>query len=65
MDILKGNRIRIFTLVSCVQIVSTFPCWWFQSQQQVDSVCLPQLQMFVAQLKTIAQCLDVTSPSGR
>jgi hypothetical protein len=47
------------------QIVSTFPCWWFQSQQQGDSVCLPQLHMFVAQLKTITQCLDVTTPAGR
>lgn len=49
----------------CNMIVSTFPCWWFQSQQQGDSVCLPQLHMFVAQLKTITQCLDVTTPSGR
>ncbi|XP_069680870.1 PAX3- and PAX7-binding protein 1 [Periplaneta americana] len=47
----------------CNMIVSTFPCWWFQ--QQGDSPCLPQLQMFVAQLKTIAQCLDVTTPAGR
>lgn len=49
----------------CSMIVSTFPCWWFQSQQQGDCVCLPQLQMFITQLKTIAQCLDVSAPAGR
>lgn len=56
---------RSHCIALCVQIVSTFPCWWFQSQQQGDCVCLPQLQMFIAQLKTIAQCLDVSAPAGR
>jgi hypothetical protein len=32
---------------------------------EVDFVCLPQLMMFVAQLKMIAQGLDDTSPAGR
>ncbi|XP_063225614.1 PAX3- and PAX7-binding protein 1 [Bacillus rossius redtenbacheri] len=44
----------------CSMIVSTFPRWWFQ-----QSTPMPQLVMFIAQMKTIAQCLDVSIPAGR
>ncbi|XP_066999451.2 PAX3- and PAX7-binding protein 1 isoform X2 [Anabrus simplex] len=44
----------------CNMIVSTFPRWWFQ-----QDCSRPQLHLFVNQLKTIAQSLDVNTPSGR